>query len=67
MWQQIVKTHPNATKLVAAHKCSLAAFEAALVFISIIVMLIITSLNLISVVVVAAAAAAAAADLRWCL
>ena len=61
MWQQIVKSHRITTKVAADDKCLLAAFKAALIFISIIVILIITSLNLISVVV---AAADVAADLR---
>ena len=66
MWQHISKSHVFTTKVVAADKCLLAAFNAALVFfISIIVMPIIASLNLISVVVVAAYAADA--DFRWCL
>jgi threonine/homoserine efflux transporter RhtA len=64
MWQHIVKSHRITTKVVVADKCSLAVFKAALVFIPIIVMLIITSLNLISVVVVALDVAT---DLRWCL
>ena len=61
MWQQIVKSHRITTKVADIDKCLLAAFKAALIFISIIVILIITSLNLISVVV---AAADVAADLR---
>ena len=53
------------TKVVAADKCSLAAFKAALVFpILIIVMPIIASLNLILVYGVMAYVAA---DFRWCL
>ena len=64
MWQHIVKSHRIITKVDAADKCSLAAFEAALVFIPSIVMLIITSLNLISVV---DATANGAVDLRCCL
>ncbi len=64
MWQHIVRSHRITIKVDAADKCSLAAFKAALVFIPIIVMLIITSLNLISVVDVAADVAV---NLRWCL
>ena len=55
MWQHIVKSHRITTKVDAADMCSLAAFNAALVFIPIIVILIITSLNIISVAVVAVA------------
>jgi hypothetical protein len=64
MWQHIVKTHRIKTKVVVADMYSLAAFKAALVFIPIIVMPIVASLNIISVAV---AAADAVADLRWCL
>ncbi len=58
MWQHIVKSYRITTKVAAADMCSLAAFKAALVFIPIIVMLIITSLNIISVATAAAVAAA---------
>jgi hypothetical protein len=61
MWQHISNSHRITTKVVVADKCLLAAFKAALVFIPIIVMLIITSLNLFSVALVAADSAA---DLR---
>jgi len=66
MWQQIFKSHRITTKVAAADKCSLAAFKAALVFISIIVMPIVASLNLIYVVVVVDAVVAATAHLQWC-
>ena len=59
MWQHIRKSHRVTTKVAAAKKRLLAAFKAALVFIPIIVMYIINSLNLISVAVDAAAAASA--------
>jgi uncharacterized membrane protein len=58
MWQHIVRSHRITIKVDAADKCSLAAFKAALVFILIIVMLILASLNLISVVADAVDAAA---------
>jgi hypothetical protein len=61
MWQQIVKSHRITTKVADIDKCLLVAFKAALVFIPIIAMLIITPLNLIFV---AAAAADADADFR---
>ena len=64
MWQHKSKSYRITTKVDAADKCSLAAFQVALVFIPIIVMLVITSLNRIYVSV---AAADVAADLRWCL
>jgi len=64
MWQPISKSHRITTKVVAAKKCSLAAFNAALVFNSIIVTPLVASLNLIFVVIVAVVAAV---DLRWCL
>ena len=65
IWQHIVKSQRITTKVVVADKCSLAAFMAALVFISIIVMPIVASLNLIYAVV--DAVATTAAYLRWCL
>jgi len=65
MWQHIKKSHRITTKVVVADKCLLAASKAALVLISIIVMLILASLNLIGVSVVAAVDDAA--DLLWCL
>ena len=58
MWQHIVKSHRITTKVAVADMCSLAAFKVAVVFIPIIVMLIITSLNLIYVAAAAAAAGA---------
>jgi hypothetical protein len=64
MWQHKSKPHlsqPN-IKVAAAEKCSLAAFKAALVFIPIIVMLLITSLNLISVAASAAFVATSNCD-----
>ncbi len=67
MWQQILKSHRMTTKVVATDKCLLAAFKAALVFISIIVMPVVASLNLILVSVVAAVAIANfLICLRWC-
>ena len=64
MWQHKSKSHRITTKVDVADKCSLADFKTALVVNPIIVMLIITSLNLIFIV---ADADDAAADLRWCL
>ena len=58
IWQHIKKSHRITTKVAALDKCLLAAFKAALVFISIIVMPIVASLNLIFVFVAAAVAVA---------
>ena len=64
MWQRISKSHRITTKVVAADTCLLAAFKAALVFIPIIVMFIVPSLNIIYVAVVAAVATVVALRCR---
>ena len=71
MWQHIVKSYRITTKVDVDDKYSLAAFKkAALIFVSIIVMLVVASLNIISVDAAAAAAAyycdGVAMVLRWC-
>ena len=63
-WQHISKSHRTTTKLVAANTCLLVDVEAILIFIPIIVMLIVPSLNIISVVGVAADAVVAALRCR---
>ena len=63
MWQHIRKSHRITTKVVVADTCSLADFKATVVFILIIAMPIVASLNLIYVA--AAAVDVAATDLRW--
>ena len=66
MWQHIRKSHRITTKVVVADKFLLAAFKAALAFpISIIVIPIIASLDLIYVSIIVAFVDVA--DLRWCL
>jgi len=62
MWQYIRKSHCITTKVADADKCLLAAFKATLVFISITVIPIISSLNLINVS--AHAGVVVVADLR---
>ena len=61
-WQHIRKSHRITTKVVVANTRLLTAFMVALVFIPIIVMPVVASLNIIYVGV---ADAVATDDLRW--